>query len=319
MEHQCNRRRRKFSILAVGCFLFALLQTFSAKQNIVTVDESWETSHQTDEATAEVVSSQTSNRTQADHETTEEVTAGRTESQTELAVTQAVINDTALQSSASQPPKLHFPILVASLYKSGTTSIHEYFKCGDQRSVHWMGTGGVRTGKCMWSNVNKKRDIFEGCGEYDIWADNNYLKGAICWDPSVFALESFYNSYPNGTIVLSTRHPDSWLHSVANYYNLLDGLKACPNLWPDQPNMNQSLPLNDNDIRHFYLWQNQHVRDFAAAHPSLSYIEINLEDENAGSILEKNFGIHASCWGNKNMNDGTKFKKPKSKNQTSSN
>lgn len=59
--------------------------------------------------------------------------------------------------------------------------------------------------------------------------------------------------------------------------------------------------LTTRDIRNFYEWHTQHVRDFAAAHPSLTYIEVKLEDETTASVLQERVGISASCGGRHNQ------------------
>jgi hypothetical protein len=60
--------------------------------------------------------------------------------------------------------------------------------------------------------------------------------------------------------------------------------------------------VTDEDIRLFYEWQVGHVRRFAQAHPSMTYIEVDLEANATGSILEDKIGIPAHCWGHKNKN-----------------
>jgi hypothetical protein len=199
------------------------------------------------------------------------------------------------------PIKIPFPVLVASIFKSGTTSLHSYFQCGGQRSVHYFGENKLRTGVCMLKNLSKRLDMFRGCGNYDIWTDNNAMDG--CWDPSVYALDAFYRSYPQGTIILSTRDPDDWVSSVQRWGGLMAHLKICRRLWPQQPQRNRT----DEDIRQFYLWQTKHVREFAADHPSLTYIEFSLDDTNAGAFLEEKIGIKAPCWGKQNEFKSSRF------------
>jgi hypothetical protein len=59
------------------------------------------------------------------------------------------------------------------------------------------------------------------------------------------------------------------------------------------------------------MWQIQHVRDFAAAHPSMTFLEVSLEDNATASILEERIGIPASCWGKHNENDRQRMTKDK--------
>lgn len=46
----------------------------------------------------------------------------------------------------------------------------------------------------------------------------------------------------------------------------------------------------------FYDWHNEMVRQFVRDHPSITYIEGQLEDENLGSVLAEKLGIEADCW-----------------------
>jgi hypothetical protein len=198
------------------------------------------------------------------------------------------------------PIKVPLPIFVASLYKSGTTTTHSYFECGGQRSVHWTDTDGHRTGKCIRENILVGREPFQGCGDYDVWSDNSWM----CWDPSVSDLDAIYQAYPNATILLTVRDSYAWINSVMHWGKLLRRLGECHNLWPGQPRNRQITP---EDIRKFYLWQIQHVRDFAATHPSMTFLEVSLESNETASLLEERIGIPASCWGHHNENNKNKM------------
>ncbi|GAX28882.1 hypothetical protein FisN_20Lh185 [Fistulifera solaris] len=207
------------------------------------------------------------------------------------------------------PIKVPFPIFVASLFKSGTTTINAYFQCGGQRSVHWETDDGERTGKCLYENVRDGKDPFAGCGDYDVWTDNSFIRApSLCWDPSVTSLDAIYQAYPNATILLTVRDSLAWTRSVIRWGKLFQRLRTCLNLWPNQP---QKSPLDVEDLRNFYWWQIQHVRDFAAAHPSMTFLEVGLEDSATASILEEKIGIPASCWGKHNENDKQRLTKEK--------
>jgi hypothetical protein len=207
------------------------------------------------------------------------------------------------------PIKLPFPIFVASLFKSGTTTINAYFQCGGQRSVHWETDEGERTGKCLYENVRDGEDPFAGCGDYDIWTDNSFIRApSLCWDPSVTSLDAIYQAYPNATILLAVRDSLAWTRSVIRWGKLFERLRTCRNLWPNQP---QKILLDVEDIQDFYKWQIQHVRDFAAAHPSMTFLEESLEDNATASILEEKIGIPSSCWGKHNENDKQRLTKDK--------
>ena len=107
-------------------------------------------------------------------------------------------------------------------------------------------------------------------------------------------------------MILAVRDAKVWVKSVNRYYNLGEDLKTkCRSpgyfsKWPKDQNM------TDHDLEGLYMWQVDYVRQFATEHPSLTYIEIKLEDgdDKNGAILEEAVGIPADCWGHSNVNKG---------------
>ena len=211
---------------------------------------------------------------------------------------------------------LPYPIFVASLPKSGTTSTQRFFQCGlgyYEAGHHWMhnqtSDKPMKIGKCMEGNLQHNRSLFEGCGDFTVWADTGYLDEPItkmnihkrdinvplgCFFPTMHGgLEAFYESNPNGTIMNVLRDPKQWYTSAMNWRKLPERMsKQCkgfpapgssPEAWRD-----------------FYEWHTQHVRDFATAHPSLTYVEVSLEADNTGKLLQDKTGIPEKCWGDCN-------------------
>ena len=95
-------------------------------------------------------------------------------------------NDTAISSSAtssvwnpfSRAPlkKVLYPIFVTSLPKSGTTSVHRYFKCGKQASSHnWYSkhkkAKSELVGKCIQQNIQSGKPPFSNFGPNDVFTD----------------------------------------------------------------------------------------------------------------------------------------------------
>jgi len=209
--------------------------------------------------------------------------------------------------------KIPCPVFAASLYKSGTTTIHGYFQCGLQKSVHYA-NGRTRTAPCLEKRIrNGLHPVFQGCGGdmFDIYTDNANLKPPkSCFDPSVHGLDAIYESYPNATILLAVRSTQKWFDSVDRYrfrnWRLLSDLKQCPDLWPTQQQDIGNRTLTDDDIKNFYDWHTEHVRNFAKNHPSMTYVEISLESKETGQILEDAVGIPSQCWGHANINTRVK-------------
>jgi hypothetical protein len=74
-------------------------------------------------------------------------------------------------------------------------------------------------------------------------------------------------------------------------------------LWPtQQQDIGGNRTLTEWDIQAFYNWHTEHVRKFAKAHPSMTYIEVSLESSDTAQQLEEAIGIPAHCWGHANKN-----------------
>ncbi|CAB9500842.1 expressed unknown protein [Seminavis robusta] len=119
-------------------------------------------------------------------------------------------------SDDKEPPpplKVPLPIFVPSLPKSGTTSVHNYFLCGGQKSAHHVyridGQVKNKIGRCVKRNVARNMPPFQGCGDTDIWTDTgfvaaSYQKGVTvtrstneeekvgCYYPLIEALDEIY-------------------------------------------------------------------------------------------------------------------------------
>ena len=197
--------------------------------------------------------------------------------------------------------KVPTPIFVASLPKSGTTSVARYFYCGQIWTAHtFVNTDDkrqLRVGECFKENVDLERPSFQNCGAYKVYSDNGFVRGKRCFYPSVHGLDHFAKWYPNATILLVKRQSWAWRESIQKWKggNLLKKWLACDKF----PRKN----ANDTAIEAFYEEHAQRIRDFARSHPSLTYIEIQLEDDNVAEQLEGSIGVNASCWGHHNSHE----------------
>ncbi len=202
--------------------------------------------------------------------------------------------------------KTPFPIFVASLPKSGTTSVHSFFLCGKVRSVHTYcafktskGRKQVRIGELIEENLINGAPPFQGCGMgvrhvkgVHAFSDTgNSPLNLPCFMPSISALDAMYNAYPNMTIVLSTRNSVQWYQSVKAWgggHLFIRWIDSCP-FMPNRTDLRKFIA--------FYEWHNQHVRDFAKRHPSITLIEFQIDSPTAGSELESMTNISSTCWG----------------------
>lgn len=213
------------------------------------------------------------------------------------------------------PIPLHvpLPIFVLSLPKSGTTSTHKYFECGRHKSVHWgikNDTKHVTTlGQCWGNNYRNGRPMLDGCGSQwnmfsdvgyvyanDKYARNNTRDGHLnCFYPSVHGLDNIANFYPNATIMLVTRNATAWADRIQHWAGLHRRWQAaCPGFPKGHG------PKNDSTLEEWVDFYQEHtasIRNFVADNPGLTYVEVALEAEETGAILEERVGISKYCWG----------------------
>lgn len=195
--------------------------------------------------------------------------------------------------------KIPSPVFLLSLPKSGTTSIHRYFTCGDRgfpSANHWAefenGTR-VRVGECMGQNVETGRPLLQGCGDYLVWTDTgtpNYKKGK-CFYPSVHGLDNIATYYPNATIMLVVRNTTSWYKSASSWGNgdLFRRWKRNCQGFPKRGS-------SEKDWMEFYEDHTESIRRFVKEHPSLTYFEFSLESPNTARKLRERIGFPERCW-----------------------
>ncbi|KAL7485783.1 hypothetical protein ACHAW6_011387 [Cyclotella cf. meneghiniana] len=214
--------------------------------------------------------------------------------------------------------KLPTPIFILNLPKSGTQTLTEYFKCGNIESSHTY-VYLTRTGDCLRdnyladasSNATGGVDPLRGCNEiskkYHIaFSDPNFGKNVTvqtysdigtpypgrCFYSSVNdgGLEHIYKYYPNATIMLLTREVDSWYSSMTKW-NKGQLLKA----WKHRCGFHGSIgDGSKDDWIDFYHSHTEKIRNFAREHPTMTYVEMELED--APSMIDYYTGVDSECF-----------------------
>lgn len=202
-----------------------------------------------------------------------------------------------------------FPIFVASLPKSGTTSVHNFFLCGKIRSAHaYCPDNGQRIGSLIRSNVLDGSPPLQGCGDaafspkgpVRVFSDTGDVPpGGPCFYPSVSALEELVTFYPNMTILLGTRNPIRWSNSLEQWGHgrLFRRWGHYCSFMPKRNRHRRSRSATMMDYIHFYHWHTLHIRNFTQHHPSVTYVEFSIDSPTAAMDLERATGISASCWG----------------------
>ena len=203
---------------------------------------------------------------------------------------------------SNETVRVPYPIFLTSLPKSGTTSLWKFFQCGGVLASHQYvkrhpNEKPSATGRCIQDNIWAGRPPFYHCGKYDVYTDTGFLVyshrgGERCFYPSIDGLNELYESYPTMTFVNVVRNASDWFTSLVNWSNgsLFTRFRLC-NMTGNPGGIG-----NENDFIEFYQWQNDRVRAFVKEHPSLTYIEVELESPETGRILSEATGIEASCW-----------------------
>ena len=224
--------------------------------------------------------------------------------------------------------KLPLPIIVTSLPKSGTTSAHQYFLCGGQKSIHHVMDTCIRTtsseecttfvADCVHDNVKFRKPFFQGCGNADIWSDIGYENKERCYHPSLSSLQAIYDSYPRATFLHIVRDVPSWLESVRTFGNgwIAKSWKKCKSFDATFP-LGRGTKNYTRVLEKFYEEHTLQIRRFANSHPTLTYVEVHLDDLGAGLKLEQATGISHTCWGHANSREEIAAREVKHKGRTS--
>jgi len=212
----------------------------------------------------------------------------------------------------SGPPTNTFtglPIIVVGMPKVGTTTITKYFECSGRYSVshHFCKPGRSGLSKCgviIKKNVEAGRlpltgiDNFDVYAQLDAWAlTTRRLFDYRCYMPQVEDLEKLHAQFPNATLILNTRNVDHWVKSLHSFNkgNMLQQMIEC-NI--------TALPAgvggNDTDLKMFYQGHTDNIQSFVKSHPSHGLVTIDIENWDAGEILEEAFKINRTCWGHAN-------------------
>jgi len=113
-------------------------------------------------------------------------------------------------------------------------------------------------------------------------------------------LPEIYRQFPNATWILNLRDSRRWLDSIDRWKDLR---KRFIDLhYP--PDFFRGKGSDDEDMIKFYNLQAQRVRDFVIKHPSLTLVEVQIDDPSAGKVMEDAFGISQLCWKKRNVNAG---------------
>jgi hypothetical protein len=208
--------------------------------------------------------------------------------------------------------KIPTPIVSLNFPKSATLTMRQFFKCGGLTSIHTSTQQG-RIGVCMMENTLAGNPPMQNCDTHkfkgeivkpiDFISDIG-LQGPPCYYASLHdgGLEAIAEHYPDATILLVTRNANNWHRSISKWGVLLKRWKSVcgfdGSIHGDSVkywnNMHKSASKEEYWVN-FYHAHTQKIREFAMKHLSLTYVEVELEDEQMGDSLEFYTGVPASC------------------------
>lgn len=215
-----------------------------------------------------------------------------------------------------RPPKSKLsvpkPVFVMNLQKSGTNYAHSFFECGlglgysaNQYLRNSTGHHG-KIGQCMYNNYAADKPLVEGCGGYTSYVNaGTYWKDweankFKCFYPGIHGLDNIAKNYPNSTIMMFKFDTAKWLKGAAKQDMLRKISDYCDDIggFPKPTKRKETTEAEQEAIwTKFYQGYLDSIRAFTRLHPSLTYVEVEVESAETPSILEKATGLPANCYG----------------------
>jgi len=139
----------------------------------------------------------------------------------------------------------------------------------------------------------------EGCGGYlsfanagAVWKENDNFK---CFLPGVHGLENIAEHYPNSTVMMFKFDAEKWIR-VNREFQTLSRMGAYCDGAPS-PARGADQHVTDAMWIKFHEDYLESIRAFAREHPSLTYIEVEVESKETPRMLEEATGLPANCYG----------------------
>mmetsp|Transcript_13850 Transcript_13850/g.40528 ORF Transcript_13850/g.40528 Transcript_13850/m.40528 type:complete len:1116 (-) Transcript_13850:48-3395(-) len=205
-------------------------------------------------------------------------------------------------SSINFPEGINLPVIVIGLNKAGTSTIRDYFLCGGAKTSHYFcGTNG-RGPLCaamIKSNILNGKPPLSGEVDWEVYAELNSHK--VCYFPQMESLDEIHRHYPNATFILNLRNTTDWANSVKNWGHGRDALPI-KLVQCDLPGLPKGVGSKNEELVAWFEMHTERVRSFVSRHPSHKLIEVTIDTDEAGGVMEGNFGISSSkCWGHSNV------------------
>lgn len=203
-------------------------------------------------------------------------------------------------------------VINVGMPKCGSTSLtrifteaHEAFPGG---TSHWGCGPNGKCGLCIKNAIEKGKAPLASCGNFDAFMQMDLADNPldICVFPQIQYLDEIYKENPTATLILAFRnHVTKWVKSIANWKSRAHGpfqdrianLCEFPNI-----GFTKSMGGTEEDLIGLACNHVKQVRHFVHDHPTLSLVEIDIDDPNTGNYLATLFPVNSEHWGNENKN-----------------
>ena len=197
-------------------------------------------------------------------------------------------------------------VLNLGIFKSGTTSLQQFFKCNGWKASHNMDCGAERCSSALYrflesrhwlspgphpvltahKAANEEKAFRQIMGPYDVHAELNHASD--CSFPQVEHAEALVAALPGACFVVTSRPPEHFAHSVATFFDhyhastankssLLSALlRGCTR--------RNKRPRNEADL---VPWYQESMARCAACPPCAVRRQVDIEGADAGERLAR--------------------------------
>lgn len=116
--------------------------------------------------------------------------------------------------------KSNVKIFIIGFNKTGTTTLHKFFRANRLRSAHFRAGKKIIAAE-MSRNVSRERNVLKGIAGYTVYSDLNLLTDD-CWLEANSYFREMHAAYPDSYFIFNDREVDNWLRSRMNHDYLID-------------------------------------------------------------------------------------------------
>ena len=177
--------------------------------------------------------------------------------------------------------------------KAGTTTLHTALEKSGLRSAHWR-TAEAFVGRLMYRGYLKSGDPFARLSEFDCVTQADVCipqQRVNCWPNLDFRIISrIRESHEECVFLLNTRQVDKHIASIRGWNDLHSRLVEA-----DVPGLPHGFGETDAELEQWIEGHYAACRGFFGDDPR--FVEFDIADENAPSLLESALDISVAWWG----------------------